>query len=77
MMSERLFSMAQKATSLKMGKSWLLAVTFQVSRSRLIAINSKRMCIRDSMSYSDGFIPGFGKGASLNPRLRQKYIRTT
>lgn len=72
-----LFSTVQKATSSRMVRCWLSVAMSRASRSRLTAINSKRMSIRGSMSYSKDFAQGSRKGASLNPRLRQKFIKMT
>ena len=70
-------STVQKATSSRMVKCWPSEVTSRASRSRLTAINSKRMSTRGSMSYSEDFAQESRKGASLNPRLRQRFIRMT
>ena len=70
-------STVQKATSSRMAKFWPWVAMYRASRSRLTAINFKRMSIGGSMSFLSDFAQGSRKGASLNPRLRQKSIRMT
>ena len=70
-------STVPKATSSRMAKCWPSEGMSRASRSRLTAINFERMSIRGSMSYSEDFAQGSKKGASLNPKLRQRCIRMT
>lgn len=72
-----ILSTVQKAISSRMAKCWPSEVMSRASRSRLTAINFKRMSIRGSMSYSEDFAQGSRKGASLNHRLRQRFTRMT
>lgn len=70
-------STVQKGTSSRMAKFWPWVAMYRASRSRLIAINFKRMSIGGSMSFLRDFVQGSRKGASLNPRLRQNFTRMT